>query len=154
MKAIALTHYLPSDHPDCFIEANLADPTPGPRDLLERVNATSINPVDTKVRAPKAKVEPRFQLSEAEIRKFYTQGFLGPFDAFSQEEMADFKKEVLALEKTKSKTYGFVTPRDRHFESPRLWSYMTCPAITERWSMATSGVPNSLSCKLGSMKLS
>ncbi|MFQ2124167.1 zinc-binding alcohol dehydrogenase family protein [Aeromonas jandaei] len=57
MKAIALTHYLPSDHPDCFIAAELPDPTPGPRDLLVRVNATSINPVDTKVRAPKAKVE-------------------------------------------------------------------------------------------------
>ncbi|MBP4041483.1 zinc-binding alcohol dehydrogenase family protein [Aeromonas sp. SrichE-2G] len=57
MKAIALTHYLPSDHPHCFIEVNLADPTPGPRDLLVRVNATSINPVDTKVRAPKEKVE-------------------------------------------------------------------------------------------------
>ncbi|USV58458.1 zinc-binding alcohol dehydrogenase family protein [Aeromonas encheleia] len=58
MKAIALTHYLPSDHPHCFIEANLPTPTPGPRDLLVRVKATSINPVDTKVRAPKAKVEP------------------------------------------------------------------------------------------------
>ncbi|WP_041207942.1 zinc-binding alcohol dehydrogenase family protein [Aeromonas jandaei] len=57
MKAIALTHYLPSDHPDCFIAAELPDPTAGPRDLLVRVNATSINPVDTKVRAPKAKVE-------------------------------------------------------------------------------------------------
>ncbi|WP_421218719.1 zinc-binding alcohol dehydrogenase family protein [Aeromonas jandaei] len=57
MKAIALTQYLPSDHPDCFITAELPDPTPGPRDLLVRVNATSINPVDTKVRAPKAKVE-------------------------------------------------------------------------------------------------
>ncbi|MGY6038516.1 zinc-binding alcohol dehydrogenase family protein [Aeromonas sp. AE23HZ002T15] len=57
MKAIALTHYLPSDHPHCFIEATLPTPTPGPRDLLVRVNATSINPVDTKVRSPKAKVE-------------------------------------------------------------------------------------------------
>lgn len=57
MKAIALTHYLPSDHPHCFIESDLPDPTPGPRDLLVRVNATSINPVDTKVRAPKDKVE-------------------------------------------------------------------------------------------------
>lgn len=57
MKAIALTHYLPSDHPHCFIEANLPDPTPGPRDLLVKVMATSVNPVDTKVRAPKAKVE-------------------------------------------------------------------------------------------------
>lgn len=57
MKAIALTHYLPSDHPHCFIEASLPEPTPGPRDLLVRVNATSVNPVDTKVRAPKEKVE-------------------------------------------------------------------------------------------------
>ena len=59
MKAIALTHYLPSDHPHCFIETELPDPTPGPRDLLVRVKATSINPVDTKVRTPKAKVEAR-----------------------------------------------------------------------------------------------
>ncbi|MGL5815745.1 MAG: zinc-binding alcohol dehydrogenase family protein [Aeromonas sp.] len=58
MKAIALTHYLPSDHPHCFIEAELPTPTPGPRDLLVKVNATSINPVDTKVRSPKAKMEP------------------------------------------------------------------------------------------------
>jgi NADPH:quinone reductase len=57
MKAIALTQYLPSDHPHCFIEASLPTPTPAPRDLLVKVNATSINPVDTKVRAPKAKVE-------------------------------------------------------------------------------------------------
>ena len=57
MKAIALTHYLPSDHPDCFIAANLPDPVPGPRDLLVRVTATSVNPVDTKVRSPKAKIE-------------------------------------------------------------------------------------------------
>ncbi|MFG0833984.1 zinc-binding alcohol dehydrogenase family protein [Aeromonas bivalvium] len=57
MKAIALTHYLPSTHPDCFIAADLPTPTPGPRDLLVRIRATSVNPVDTKVRAPKAKVE-------------------------------------------------------------------------------------------------
>jgi len=44
----------------------------------------------------------------------------------------DFKREVLALENEKSKTYGWATPRDRHFESPRLWNYMKCPAITER----------------------
>lgn len=58
MKAIALTHYLPSGHPHCFIEANLPDSTPGPRDLLVKVTATSVNPVDTKVRSPKAKIEP------------------------------------------------------------------------------------------------
>lgn len=81
---------------------------------------------------PKTQVAPQFQLSEQEIKLFYTQGFLGPFDAFTHDEMLDFKREVLAIEKEKSKTYGFVTPRDRHFESPRLWNYMRSPAITER----------------------
>ena len=82
--------------------------------------------------APKAKVAPQFQLSEKEIRTFYERGYLGPFDAFSHAEMMDFKKEVLRIEKEKSTTYGWATPRDRHFESPRLWNYMKVPAITER----------------------
>ena len=81
---------------------------------------------------PKAQVAPQYQMSEKDIKQFYTQGFLGPFDAFSHDEMMDFKREVLALENEKSKTYGWATPRDRHFESPRLWNYMKCPAITER----------------------
>jgi non-heme Fe2+,alpha-ketoglutarate-dependent halogenase len=81
---------------------------------------------------PKAQVAPQHALSETEIKRFYTQGFLGPFDAFSHDEMMDFKKEVLALENEKSKTYGWATPRDRHFESPRLWNYMKHPAIVER----------------------
>jgi non-haem Fe2+, alpha-ketoglutarate-dependent halogenase len=81
---------------------------------------------------PKTKVAQQFQLSEKEIRTFYERGYLGPFDAFSHSEMMDFKKEVLRIEKEKSKTYGWATPRDRHFESPRLWNYMKVPAITER----------------------
>jgi non-heme Fe2+,alpha-ketoglutarate-dependent halogenase len=81
---------------------------------------------------PKAKVAPPYQMSESEIKLFYTQGFLGPYDAFSHDDMMDFKREVLALENVKSKTYGWATPRDRHFESPRLWNYMKHPAITER----------------------
>jgi len=63
---------------------------------------------------PKAQVAPKFQMSEKDIKLFYTQGFLGPFDAFSHDEMMDFKKEVLALENEKSKAYGWATPRDRH----------------------------------------
>jgi len=81
---------------------------------------------------PKVKVEPPFQMSSDDIRGFYENGFIGPFDAFSREEMADFRNEMLAVENTKSKTYGFCTPRDRHLEMPRLWSYMKSPAITER----------------------
>lgn len=81
---------------------------------------------------PKVQVEPKWQLTEAQIRKFFADGFMGPLDGFSAAEMADFRSEVLAIEHSKSETYGFVTPRDRHFENPRLWKYMKHPAITER----------------------
>lgn len=57
MKAIALTRYLPVTDPDCLQEFTLADPVPQARDLLISVEAISVNPVDTKVRAPKSQVE-------------------------------------------------------------------------------------------------
>ncbi|WP_404365712.1 zinc-binding alcohol dehydrogenase family protein [Corallococcus coralloides] len=57
MRAVALTKYLPSDHPEAFADVELPDPTPGPGDLRVRVHAVSVNPVDVKVRAPKDKVE-------------------------------------------------------------------------------------------------
>lgn len=58
MKAVALTRYLPTYHPESLIDMKLPTPTPGPRDLLVRVEAIAVNPVDTKVRAPKDKIEP------------------------------------------------------------------------------------------------
>lgn len=38
------------DHDDALIDIELAEPSPGPHDLLVRVHAVSVNPVDTKVR--------------------------------------------------------------------------------------------------------
>ena len=81
---------------------------------------------------PKAPVAAQFRFTTEQIRQFYEDGFIGPLDAFSREEMADFRLDMLAVEHTKSQTYGFCTPRDRHLEMPRLWNYMTHPAITER----------------------
>ncbi|MGE0187791.1 MAG: zinc-binding alcohol dehydrogenase family protein [Steroidobacteraceae bacterium] len=57
MKAVALTHYLPIDNPQAFLDVELLTPTAVGRDLLVAVQAVSINPVDTKVRSPKNKVE-------------------------------------------------------------------------------------------------
>jgi NADPH2:quinone reductase len=51
MKAIGLTHYLPIDDRNSLQDVELPVPTPGPRDLLVRVKAVSVNPVDTKVRS-------------------------------------------------------------------------------------------------------
>lgn len=57
MKAIALTRYLPIDDPQSLVDVELPRPEPGAHDLLVRVEAVSVNPVDTKVRAPKPQVE-------------------------------------------------------------------------------------------------
>lgn len=57
MKAVALTHYLPIDDPQSLIDVDLPKPVPGEHDLLVRVEAVSVNPVDTKVRSPKPQVE-------------------------------------------------------------------------------------------------
>ena len=57
MKAVALTRYLPIDDPESLIDVELPIPVARDRDLLVRVEAVSVNPVDTKVRSPKAQVE-------------------------------------------------------------------------------------------------
>jgi NADPH:quinone reductase len=57
MKAVALTRYLPIDDPQSLVDIELPIPVPGEHDLLVRVEAISVNPVDTKVRSPKPQVE-------------------------------------------------------------------------------------------------
>lgn len=58
MKAVGLTHYLPIDDPASLLDLNVAPPgEPGGSDLRVRVHAISVNPVDTKQRAPRAQVE-------------------------------------------------------------------------------------------------
>lgn len=57
MKAVALTRYLPIDDPQSLFDVELPKPQASGRDLLVSVKAIAVNPVDTKVRAPKDKVE-------------------------------------------------------------------------------------------------
>lgn len=58
MKAVALTHYLPIDDPQSLLDVELPDPpAPAGHDLRVRVEAVSVNPVDTKLRSPKPQVE-------------------------------------------------------------------------------------------------
>lgn len=49
MKAVALTRYLPIDDPESLVDVELPKPAPGEHDLLVRVEAVSVNPVDTKI---------------------------------------------------------------------------------------------------------
>lgn len=57
MKAIALTRYLPIDDPQSLQDVELPKPVASGFDLLVRVEAISVNPVDTKIRSPKPQVE-------------------------------------------------------------------------------------------------
>ncbi|WP_233839853.1 zinc-binding alcohol dehydrogenase family protein [Dyella sp. 2HG41-7] len=57
MKAVALIRYLPIDDPQSLIDVELPMPEIGVHDLLVRVEAVSVNPVDTKLRSPKPQVE-------------------------------------------------------------------------------------------------
>lgn len=50
MKAVGFRQGGPLEREDSLIDIEVADPSPGPRDLLVRVHAVSVNPVDTKVR--------------------------------------------------------------------------------------------------------
>jgi NADPH2:quinone reductase len=50
MKAVSFREHLPIDQPESLIDVEVERPRPGARDLLVRVEAISVNPVDTKVR--------------------------------------------------------------------------------------------------------
>lgn len=57
MKAIALKKYLPVSDPDCLFMTEQESPKASGHDVLVEVRAVSVNPVDTKLRAPKQEVE-------------------------------------------------------------------------------------------------
>ena len=57
MRAVGLYKYLPIEDPESLVDLDVPKPEPRGRDLLVRVRAVSVNPVDTKVRAPKDKTE-------------------------------------------------------------------------------------------------
>ena len=60
MKAIGLTEYLCIDDPRSLRDLDIAEPaTPQGHDIMVRVEAVSVNPVDTKLRGPKSTVEPQ-----------------------------------------------------------------------------------------------
>ena len=57
MKAVGLTQYLPIDNENSLLDVAIPKPTAKGKDLLVEVKAISVNPVDTKIRAPQDKVE-------------------------------------------------------------------------------------------------
>ena len=52
MRAVGLYRYLPITDPESLVDLEIPKPEATGRDLLVRIEALSVNPVDTKVRAP------------------------------------------------------------------------------------------------------
>ncbi|MFP7478476.1 zinc-binding alcohol dehydrogenase family protein [Terribacillus saccharophilus] len=62
MKAVGLFKYLPIDDRESLIDAEIDKPIPTGKDLLVKVKAISVNPVDTKVRSPKDTTEKQLKI--------------------------------------------------------------------------------------------
>ena len=57
MKAVGLYQYLPIEDQQSLLDVELEKPVAHGKDCLVAVRAISVNPVDTKIRAPKERVE-------------------------------------------------------------------------------------------------
>jgi chlorinating enzyme len=120
--------------------------------------------VHTKLDAPASfqpavKTDPRWALSEADIREFWERGFIGPFKLRERDEMLQLAPRLWRLWETDSRTYppnsytyvGSTTTgadatelnnetyarkglnaRDKHLEDDELMSLYADPAIVER----------------------
>jgi zinc-binding alcohol dehydrogenase family protein len=62
MRAVGLYRYLPIENPESLVDVEVPKPEAQGRDLLVRVKAVSVNPVDTKVRSPKEGVETQARI--------------------------------------------------------------------------------------------
>jgi NADPH:quinone reductase-like Zn-dependent oxidoreductase len=62
MKAIGYRHNLPIADVRSLEDVDLPAPSPRPRDLLVRVGAVSVNPVDTKIRKSRKPAEGQIEV--------------------------------------------------------------------------------------------
>jgi hypothetical protein len=104
---------------------------------------------------PKVSVAPEYQLTEAEIRSFHDNGFIGPFDLIPREEMEELQQYLVnSLLPNESKVWSYkdgdyefyddgtsiskeyyfklVNQLNRHLEEPKLAALYQHPALTER----------------------
>ena len=59
MRAVGLRRHLPLNHPEALLDLELLEPELRPHDLLIRVEAIGVNPVDTKLRAGQGAADDR-----------------------------------------------------------------------------------------------
>src|ERR1700690_1876386 len=62
MKAVSFRQQLPIEDAESLVDVTIDKPIPGPRDLLVKVQAISVNPVDTKIRKGSGPGQPSGEL--------------------------------------------------------------------------------------------
>ncbi len=82
--------------------------------------------------SPKANVDSEYRLSAEEIRSFHENGFIGPFDGFSESDVKSLIRVLTWKRRLPSENFHIVTDRDLHLESPQMMEFMRSPAILER----------------------
>jgi NADPH2:quinone reductase len=62
MRAVSFRQHLPIEHPESFIDVLVDKPKPDARDLVVRIHANSVNPVDAKIRKGNGPGQPSGEL--------------------------------------------------------------------------------------------
>jgi non-haem Fe2+, alpha-ketoglutarate-dependent halogenase len=104
---------------------------------------------------PKVLVDQEYRFSEEQIKFFYENGYLGPFDLIPSDEMEQVREHLLNHIHQESSVYSYsqgdyeikqnnqagrnedyvfklMNSKDRHLDNPLLLSLFKKPAITER----------------------
>lgn len=83
---------------------------------------------------PLVQTKSEWQFTEAQIKQFYEDGFIGPITLWTPEEMAEIKKTVANILDTKSPIYPNAKNylRDRFIDRPDFWQIISAPQLVER----------------------
>lgn len=73
-----------------------------------------------------------FGLSNAEINQFLERGFLGPFTAFTPEEMEEHRETICNQVLKTPSSFGVYRHQSRHLDCATIWKLCTAPAIANR----------------------
>ncbi|AIY66751.1 hypothetical protein [Pseudoalteromonas piratica] len=100
MKAIGLYRYLPIENEQALQDVEIAKPSVAGYDLLVKVNAVSVNPVDTKVRAPKKSLKHRWDAA-------------GTVEAIGEQELSPIRINVVSPGLTQTEAYSSLSEKAR-----------------------------------------
>jgi non-heme Fe2+,alpha-ketoglutarate-dependent halogenase len=83
---------------------------------------------------PLIKTRPEWQFTEAQIKQFYENGFIGPITVWTPEEMVEIRRRVDSVMERPSAVYPDVKNqmRDRYIDAPEFWEVISMPQLSER----------------------